>query len=499
MILRAGFSRLSFAVIFTLLFSVVAGISILHHEMWSDELQVWTLAKAASSFPNLLERMRYEGHPALWHSVIYLFTGFSGPGILKVLCLVLSSLSVYLLLYFAPFSRLAKILCISGYFILYEYTTISRSYALGMALLFAAAALFPLRRQHSTGLALLLFLLAQTSLFGFIFSSGFLLLLCADRYYYPEHRPRPAVEATSLVLIIAGLVLSAVQMTPPPDSSAPPWHFLPLSDIPKAVTTVFKSYIPIPEHRDNFWSSHLILSKPVKTIGTGLFLLIVSIRLVRQPLALLFFWACNGAMWLFFYVKMYGAIRHHGHVFLVLIAALWVAGSYAPVKLPRTFPDRLLNLVEKKVFPAFFTVVLLVQLYSGVFAVYKDITLPFSTSVYATQYIRERGLDSLDMAGDIDGAAASIGAMLGKPVYYPSRHGWGTYLIWDKKRREIVNSDEVIREVRQLALVNNKDILLIMNRPVHRPQYRFLQPLAGFRAFIVPEESHYLYLIKARP
>ena len=46
------------------------------HESWFDEVQAWQIARSASLKEILFEVPHYEGHPQLWHLLLYPFLQF---------------------------------------------------------------------------------------------------------------------------------------------------------------------------------------------------------------------------------------------------------------------------------------------------------------------------------------------------------------------------------------------------------------------------------------
>ena len=49
-----------------MLFSVLALVTVLRHEMWRDEVHPWQAAIAAESLLEFAESVSAEGHPGLW-------------------------------------------------------------------------------------------------------------------------------------------------------------------------------------------------------------------------------------------------------------------------------------------------------------------------------------------------------------------------------------------------------------------------------------------------
>ncbi len=92
-------------------------------------------------------------------------------------------LSAYLLLRFAPFKRWQKVLFLLGYFPLYEYGVISRSYSLDMLGLFGFCAVYGwAKRQNRTPWLgwLFLLLIATNESFGLLMALPLAGLLIAD-------------------------------------------------------------------------------------------------------------------------------------------------------------------------------------------------------------------------------------------------------------------------------------------------------------------------------
>jgi len=138
-------------------FAILGLIGILHHEMWRDEMQAWLLAKDSPSLGALYQNTVYEGHPLLWHLCLYGLAKIShNPRIMQGFHLLISISSFALIVKTSPFSWLQKRLFGFSYFIFYEYSVISRSYALGVLLVFLFCTIYrqsETSRQSETQLA----------------------------------------------------------------------------------------------------------------------------------------------------------------------------------------------------------------------------------------------------------------------------------------------------------------------------------------------------------
>ena len=147
--------------------AAVSALCVYAHAMWFDELQAWNLARASHSFPELLRHLRYEGHPPLWYLPLYGLTRFTGdPRVMQVLGWVIAVAVDAVVLFRSPFPVPARIAPVAGYFFVFEYSVITRSYGLGVLLLVVVLAQLGREAPRWGTAALVLALLAWTSLAG---------------------------------------------------------------------------------------------------------------------------------------------------------------------------------------------------------------------------------------------------------------------------------------------------------------------------------------------
>lgn len=126
------------ALAFVLYCAVVSGMTFLHG-MWLDELQHWCLARDGGSLAELFHNTRNEGHPPLWHLLLFGITRFTAdPAWMQVLHTAIGVCTAAVVLWRAPFVWWWRVLIVFGYFFLFEYTVVARNY--GLALLFMLVA-----------------------------------------------------------------------------------------------------------------------------------------------------------------------------------------------------------------------------------------------------------------------------------------------------------------------------------------------------------------------
>jgi hypothetical protein len=186
---------------------LLQAVLILTHEPFVDEWQALQIAVQSPDLASLLGNLRYEGHPALW------YLGLRGLGAivgaqwaLPAANLILALTTQCLIVFRAPFPRWLRLAVALSEPILFEYGTVFRSYALGVALTFWLLAAWDSKRAVWLPLILLP---AVESFFG-IFSLAFL------AYRFVEKRLWwPGVAAWALVSALsAWTVIPAADFVP---------------------------------------------------------------------------------------------------------------------------------------------------------------------------------------------------------------------------------------------------------------------------------------------
>ena len=118
------------------------------HRPWLDEWQALQLAVQSPRLSDLMLALRYEGHPPLWYLILRgLASVLPDPTwALPIAALIIAIPLQLTILLRAPFSRAERLMLALSEFVLFEYLTLSRSLTLGIALMFAIAALWKRHR-----------------------------------------------------------------------------------------------------------------------------------------------------------------------------------------------------------------------------------------------------------------------------------------------------------------------------------------------------------------
>lgn len=498
-------STSTFTAVLLLAFVGFSLVTVANHEMWRDELQAWGLAAEASSLKELWLNTRYEGHPALWFLILFALNKITGhPAIMQLAHLGIAASTVFILARFAPFSRFQKVLLAFGYFFIYEYNVISRDYAIGILLIFSFCAVFrPRGASNYCILAILLAFLAQTNIYGLMFSISLALMLvfefAVDRSLLKELPRRKLEISFSVALILIGFACSILWILPPSDSAL---HVEWMTEIQgwriqKTLASVWNSYVPIPALTYQWWNSNILEGDTLPAILSLAFLATGVLWFARKLPALFLFCTGSAGMLLFTYVKFLGYPRHHGHLFALLLVCLWLYEYFPETPARLRVVDRLhqISMRSKK---RVLETLLIVHCAVGISVCVVDWWFPFSESENVAEYIKASHMDLMPTIGDSDAAASPIAIRLGREFYYPKSERFGTYIIWDDKRRNWLPQSEALAKADWLADRSGTDVLLVLNYKLNPRflggDYGSIVELEEFVDNIAPNEDYHLYL-----
>jgi hypothetical protein len=489
-----------------LLYITVEITGILFHPMWRDEIHPWTIAGASSSLVDLLHRKVYEGHPDLWFIMVYGVKCLcKDPVSMQLLHSGIAILTVFLILKYAPFTRVQRSLLVFGYFYLFEYAIISRNYAIGILLITLFLVLNRQKEKFILLMAFLLFLLAQTSIYGAILCIAFLLTNIFEFFVSRNFREallkQKITLIISIILIGAGIGYSIHSVIPPPSGSFVPGitHVslseLTLREFIKSIAAVWKAWIPIPLFQVHFWNTNFIRNENVQAIFALILIFSAGFLFIKRPVIFFFYLIGLAGIISFINLYYYGYLRHHGHLFILLIACLWL-NTYHEEKqfsLRFAFAEKFYGLVNRNA-KALFSILLIIHLLTGIFTCTIQFFIPFSTGKMTADYIREKKLDRFVMAGDQDVGVESFSGYLNKEVFFFSMKTFGSYIIFNNMR--IQRDKSTVLSMADSLLKQNQDtILLVMNYPLKGDSTLNLLKINSFENSIVSDETHEIYLL----
>ncbi|MDX2243969.1 MAG: hypothetical protein NW224_25105 [Leptolyngbyaceae cyanobacterium bins.302] len=492
-----------FATLVSSAFFLLALVGVLRHELWSDEIMFWMMARDNQTLSELVTTLRFEYmHPWLWGILLYGISRFTrDPVAMQVLHILIATANVFLLCRFAPLPRWQKLLLSFSYFLFYEYSIISRNYGFGVLVIFLFCTLFPTRKQRYWVLAGILALMANVNFFSRLTAIALAAMLAVE-WLRDRRQEKAQLQPWDIILSVlifaVGMVLSVVQNIPPVHSGGV-GGFFPgggrLGLVVSAIATVWKSYFPMPGIALRFWNSNLIddgFAAALSWIPLGF-----SIALFyRRPL-ILFLYLFNLTEIVLFHSLWAGLLRHYGHIFILFIVCLWLAQNYTPEPTEAPAPRNPVWRFFQRYQSQFLGVVLAVQVIAGFYAYTMDWVHPFSQARLVAQFVRQENLQNYFIAGAIDSFTQSVSGHLDQPIFYPERKRLGTYISSDN-RAERLNSQLLLARVAEAA--TSDQALLVLNKPLDTPIPTIpnwgIQPLPGLQPAIVKVENYYLYLFQ---
>jgi hypothetical protein len=490
------------AIAVTLIYVVLGGIGALHHEMWRDETEAWLVARDAP-LTELFAHLHYVGHPCVWFLILKPFAASGCPvETMQGIHLVIASTTIYLVMRFAPFPLLYRVLFCFGYFPLFEYGVICRNYAITLLLIVAILVLWPRRRLRPLQLGILLALLAHTTSHGTIVAVALVsawLVDTAVRFW--RDRRRPWQIGAGVLLAVAGIFLTYLQLRPPADSYwfAKFYTELKGDRIQDTLNNFMHAMIPVPRSIPMSWNTTVLDpgSSEIAAAAVGVILLVMLA--LSDDLASLCFYLCGTSGLLFLTYSVYrGDLRHHGFYYVMILGGLWLRQARRPLRWRSqgNAATRLAQLVVIVALPALFVVHGLAAAKSMI----ADGQYVFSPGSEAAKYLRDHQLQDSQFAGSEDVVASTVAAYLpARQVLYMEGDRWGSYVIWDQKRWNGAEGDKIIERIKKRASGETRWILILSNAlpgdVISRHGIKFLAKFDG----LVDSRERSVYLYQYQP
>ena len=524
----SGFGTGKFEAALVITFAVLALIGLLHHELWRDEVQAWLLAINSPTLIDLFRNMRTEGHPGLWHLCLYGLAHLSRhPLTMQLFHLAIAVTNVCLIARFAPFNRLQKGLLTFGYFTFFEYAIISRSYGLGLFFVLLFCCLYPryLRRPNLLPF-IALGLLANTSLHGLLLSIALSipLLWPSPRRSLQSGRSttgrsvtgrsitgrstigrlihwRTLAAGTSVLLagwltcyaqiIRAAPGNSALNLARSAASEHESWTAV-VRPFLRSIALIWRSYFPIPKvWGDRVWGENILTDIRYSPSYEGISVALLAsfaLSLLLIAFVVILLWSrpklltayCIGTLSLlaFSHYVFLGSIRHHGHLFILLLACLWLAkleSRYlAPGWLKRRSPSHLATLSSWlwKLHGPFWTFLLMCHFFGGSALYSIDLMHPFSASRDTAEFLRSHHLDHYPIVGYDDRYTSTLSAYLDQPIYYPNQGQFSSF--WETT--SVITPTEATRAIVSFVSQQSQPVVLVLSFAINDSLPELLNP-----------------------
>jgi hypothetical protein len=486
-----------FAIALTALYAAWVLFVAIHHEQWRDEADAW-LAARDMGLAQLFHWLGPAGWPGLWYLLLMPLAKAGLPVVaMKLLHAALAIAVVGVIAFWSPFSRPMKALIAFSYFISFEYAVVSRGYVLTVLLLFLIAAVLAAREHRYVLLGILLFLLFNSTTYGFLFAGVISVAVAVCATARREFSRRLLLGA---MIAAAGGLLAFIVLLPSAHG-APQGHMRRWTVIQYVLCEAFFPRVPhyYPAYfRESHGNNLDAYAAYYGLRAAGLLIVmsacaLVAIRRRWDALAIVLLgWGAINYIGVF---KWFGDERHAGLLFVLVIFGLWIAGTRGQTNWAGWEG---VDALAYRFSHGIFALSLVVACAVGVKWCYRDIRWDYSGSTEAATYIRDHGLTKIPIAVAGGAPAESLLPELpGTRIWYAARQDYGTYVDWGRNWRE----DERITQSETLKRVNRqfpsgKYLLLMPGQPLKGPGaagYRLIFENSHY-LFEHPEERYYLYL-----
>jgi len=356
------------------------------HEIWSDELHSWNIAKASTTPANVVYNARYEGHPPVWYIILWSISRLTADMVwMQVAQWLIITAAVFVLIFFSSFPLLTRILIPFGYFFLFEYAVLSRNYAIALLLAFCICLVIRSQLRYKIPLYyVLLFFLANTHLLALILAGSLHL------YFLLLNKEKAVKTGMLLLHCLLGLVVllpTLYFILPPSDSMFTFQEYVSMINIKEQSARILlaplRSFIPVPawwEH--NFWNTQFLLEahrqyRPLKwfTLLVSLALPLFAFFVLKGNRKSLVVFIANLAVTLIMAIVFpLTNVRYIGFIFIGFIVAYWLYNE-------ETLPGRKIRYLVNTL--------LFIQVIAGIIAISGDIRYPFSNVGYANEMLKE--------------------------------------------------------------------------------------------------------------
>lgn len=515
-ILHTSLQKLKSPTVVLFLFTLLGGLALSQHAFWRDEANPWLIARDSSTWGELWQNVRYEGHPILWYLCLVVLNYVTHSIFsMQLFHLLLGIGAVFLFWIHSPFKPVEKLLFTFGYFPFYEYLVISRNYVFGLLGFFLFCTLLPSRKSTYIPIALVLGLTANSHAYALFIALclGFTLFLefifdSQHRQHYFQASRR--FDLMLSVLIFLGLTYLATYMILPPNDSllhGGESFFLDF-DMHRVLWSIGRisgAYLLLIPKASSWFD--LIL---VDSLILGIVLL-VTISLLKKPYVLCFYLlATISITFIFFYGKYLGGFRHFGSLYIVLIVSLWMSHHFQEnILLSRYFDSKLIA-GNTKLFHWIFMAILTIHMVTGIAMNIRDLFVPWSASRAAATYMLQEGLEKEFIVASQDSHMAPISGYLERKLYYPEIESMGSFTLFLKTRHEVdtaailSQTSEILSGDRLSTNPIPSRVVLLLNEAldlkttIDLAQNVKITPIAQFERSYIHDEKYFLYWAKLR-
>ena len=354
-------SKYIFEIVYIAMFIAIAVFVGSHHEHWADEAQSWLIARD-NNIIGIFRAIRYEGTPALWQLLLK-FCIVLGMEY-NQLYLLTTTLTVVGIIFLHKNENVPlafKILLPYTYYIFFQYTIVARSYTLLFPILMMIVYLYPNKKEHLFKYGVLLTLLMNVSLHGFLLAGGFWLEFLIEEIITSRKENKKIEKDVKKFFIILTLLFICVA-----------FYFCPASDCVASLVVLEKWYKVASGIL--FTSSDSIFFNILGVIAFSIVVFklidITNTKELIRTSALLGLNLC----WI---TCIHSCSHHIGILFLIIISIAFLKN----------------DLKTDKILYTLLLISVIIQIYWGISSSINDIKYPYSAGDAVSEYLKEIGIE----------------------------------------------------------------------------------------------------------
>ncbi|MDE1154203.1 MAG: hypothetical protein PW735_00565 [Acidobacteriaceae bacterium] len=467
-------------------------VLLVRHVVWRDEINAWAISFVSTNLGDLLHRVHYEAHPAMWY--LLLFAGGRITHAVWMLKLIQGLIGTGIYAYFAwnaPLRRLEYLLILLSYYFTFEYTILARMY--GLEVLFAMIYIRN-RIQHPERVlrnTLWIFLIANVDITASILAGGLLLEYWASmlsettapRTEFIRHKILP-----SFALFVLAMATCIGTLWPAKDIG---WnatgkifsHFWEAGHLVQAaIKWIALPWIPMPINIVVSWDTEdWPYFFAMGAIAILLYLIYrphwkQMIMVVSMLIAGIFFSHATGV----------AGVRHTGTIFLATLLSLWIWRAKG-----------------ENVSPLLYILLIMIAVPGGI-AIADQFRAPYTDGDATADWIREHHLEHMMIFGSLDTNMLGVPQRLDLPYYQLNGQVLSRVLTFNRQRDDYDPLTEL--SPRLIAGMHKEHVhqaLLIDIVALTRQQQQQLQHagfhqqlLVKFDRGFVGDEYSFVYLIQ---
>jgi len=443
-------------------------ISTIVHEPWRDELQAWAIARSADTPLDLIDGLRWERHPPLWHSILWVMAQFTRDVIgLKVVGLAAGLTTMWLLIRYAPGPLWVRVALSLGYYPLYELGTVNRSWSIIGLLVLIALIESDRPTPRRWIIALAIFGLPMTELHAAPIAAALAVVVLLP--LLTSRRGRYGMVAAG---IVAGIAL--VVVLPAPDGND--WnrvHLLPdgtfLIRLQTIVAGMQRAVLPIPDLLEPGFNRFAIEQIPILAGLIGLGALVGVATALRHHRRALTFWLIS-AGGLAYLVAAFGLPmqpRQASLLFWSMVAVVWLVRQDAVGAEWAIRWRTPVGIVA--------AVVIAVGSAAGIWAWARDISQPFSNARSLAAWVGERVEEQVEERKVVVLCAqgvpqcSSVAILLDTTLHRSASDPGTEYLLYDRGWRRHSRAQSTLIEAQLLADRLDVDVVVVEPRSSSQP------------------------------